>query len=334
MPLISELKIVIRALIFLLFTIIFGVSGFMVIEKHSFLNALYMTTITVSTVGFETIGGLSDQGKVFVIILIFLTLGTFLYAISVVTSFVVNGELRHLFKQYQVTKEVAKMRNHIIICGLGRNGREAARELIEQKVPFIAIESRKASLVAFQQVHQILAIEGDATAEDTLIKANIKEAKGIISCLPNDTDNVFVALSARELNPKLKIVARASQENAISKLRTAGANEVVVPNLIGGRKMANIMTKPVLVDFIDFISGQGNSKMGLEEVDCKDFPAITGKALRDLVKSNPGVLVLGFKDRTGGYHINPDSEKIFTNEDILFVMGKEDQINLFKKVFS
>ena len=308
----------------------------MYFQKLNFIDATYMTIITVSTVGYSMMGELDNHGKLFVIILIFLTLGSFLYALSVVTSFVVEGEIREVFNVYRVNREVAKMKDHIIICGLGRNGREAAKELREQDEDYVAIERNKDTINNFIQLHpEAIVLEGDAADEEVLQKANVKNAKGIITCLSDDADNVYVTLSARELNSSLKIVARASQEHAISKLHKAGANSVVVPNMIGGRKMANIITKPALVDFVDFVSGQGDSRYDLEEIDCNEFPSIAGKPLGELeIKSHSGAMVMGYKDVKGIFHLNPPIHKEFEKGEIIFILGSREELKKFREVFS
>ncbi|MCB9230577.1 MAG: NAD-binding protein [Bacteroidia bacterium] len=325
---------ILRAFFVLTLITSIGVIGFMYFEDHSVLDAFYMTVITMSTVGFGTLHDLTPEGKIFVSILIIFTLGSFLYAISSLTTYIIEGEIRGIFETYRVNKEIKRMRDHIIICGLGRNGREAALELIGKRVPFIVVESNKETIESFREHYTFFALQGDATEEEVLIDANIKQAKGVITCLPEDAANVFVTLTARELNPNAKIVSRASHESTISKLHTAGASQVVLPNLIGGRKMARLLTNPALVEFVDAISGEGDSHFDLLDVPCSRYPTLVGQTIAELkVRERTGALVLGFKTSSGEFRINPPADKILNEGEILFVLGGPEQIQSFKNQY-
>lgn len=311
-----------------------GVSGFTIIEGYTLLDALYMTTITISTVGFGTIGELSPGGKLFSIFLIITSASVFVYAITNLTSFIIEGEIRSIFHRYKIDKTVNKLKDHIIICGLGRNGREAASELIWQRRPFVAIENDSEVIADFLEHHECLIIQGDATQEEVLEKANIKAAHGLISALSSDAENVFITLSARELSPALHIVSRASSEAAISKLKRAGANQVILPHLIGGRKMANLLTRPALVEFVDMITGQGNPDLHLEEIHCEDHPDLTGKTLAELdIRSKTGVMVIGRKREGKNIELNLHGESRIEARDILYILGKNEQFIKFRKAY-
>ncbi len=330
----TPVRRLIEAMILFFLALLAGFSGFQIVEGYSPLDALYMTIITMSTVGYETIGTLSQGGKVFVMFLIIFTLGTFFYAVTTFTTFIVEGEIRHVFRQYKVGKEVSKLKDHIIICGLGRNGREAANELMDQNISFIAIESKQEKIDDFLDHNPgELFIVGDATQEEVLLNANVKTCRGIITSLPDDAANVFVTLTARELNKTAYIVSRAANESTISKMHTAGANKVVLPNLIGGRKMARIITKPALAEFVDLITGEGETKLHLEEVACFD-KRLVGKTIGTLeIRRATGVLVLGYKGKDGSYHFNPNADKVVELNEILFVLGRDDQLKNFKREF-
>lgn len=325
-----------RAVVILFSAMIAGVLGYHFIEKMDMLDALYMTVITMSTVGFEIPKeGFSPEGKVFVVFLIIFTIGSFAYTISTMTSVVVEGELRSLFKIYKVNKTIEKLKDHVIICGLGRNGREAALELIDHKTEFVAIEKQQDVIDAFMQHHHhALVLPGDGTDEETLIRANIKAAKGIIIALADDAANVFATLTARELNPKINIVARASNESSIRKLRHAGAHRVIMPNQIGGRKMARVITQPALADFVDLITGEGQFRLHLEEVDCDESPSLAGCTLKDLnIRSRTGVLVLGIRMADGQYEVNPSADKVVSAGSRLYLLGSPEQLVEFHKTF-
>ncbi|MBL0020046.1 MAG: potassium channel protein [Bacteroidetes bacterium] len=326
------------AVILLFFTLVFGILGFHWIEGYSYLDSAYMTVITMSTVGFEVLGGegFSNDGKLFVIFLIIFTIGFFTYTVSTITSFMVEGEIRNLIKGYRMTKEISKMHDHIIICGLGRNGRQAAIELMAEKAPFIGLEMHQEVIDQFlQDFPDALILKGDATDEDVLRQANIHVAKGAICALADDAANVFVTLGIRQLNATLPIVARASNESTIKKLEIAGANKVILPNVLGGRQMAKVLTKPALMDFVDLVTGRGQFHLNLEMIDCTGKPQLVGKTLVELnIRSRTGVLVLGLQDGKGDFHMNPNGNLPINNNEKLFVIGTDEQVRDFYREFT
>ncbi|MEM6264304.1 MAG: potassium channel protein [Bacteroidota bacterium] len=312
-----------------------GIIGFKVIEEYGYVDAIYMTVITMSTVGFGTVHELSAAGKLFASGLIITSAGTFIYAITNITTFVVEGELNHIFKRFRVSNKVSKLNSHIILCGLGRNGREAANELLRQGHAFVCIDESAEVGEDFLEHHpDSLLIVGDATSEEILERANIRNARGLITALAGDAENVYITLTAREMNPKIKIVARAAQASTISKLKRAGANEVILPNLIGGRKMANLITRPALVEFVEMVSGEGGHNLHLEVFSCAGQPKLLGKTLAELhVRAQVGATIIGRK--SGGKHVelNPEPHKILEPEDRLFVVGNEEQLVLFQQTY-
>ena len=317
-------------------TSMIGTIGYVMIEDYEVLDAIYQTVITMSTVGFGTVTELSPGGKVFSILLIIMSAGIYLYAITTITTFVIEGEVQQLFNRYKANKIVQKLSNHIIICGLGRNGREAAIELIRQKQTFVVVERDQGVIDDFMQTHEeeILAIKGDATHEEVLEQANIHKARGLISSLSTDAENVYITLTARQMCPHLQIAARASHESSISKLKLAGANKVIVPNLIGGRKMANMITRPALNEFIELVSGEGNPNLHLEVFDCNNLPQLVGKTLAELgIRAKTGVLVLGKKHANRAVELNPTARDKIESNDKLFIMGTTQQLADFKKEF-
>lgn len=325
-----------RSLLFLFIVSVVGVVGFRTFEGYGWLDAIYMTAITMSTVGFGTVRDLSNGGKVFSVVLIIISAGTFVYAITTVTTFVVEGEVQSFFKSFQVNKQIAKLKDHVIICGLGRNGREVANELSEQHVPFIIIEEDGEVLKDYLSSHpDVLVLQGDATHDEVLEKVNIRQARGLITALSLDAENVFITLTAREMNPKIKIVARASQESSESKLRRAGADEVIIPNLLGGRKMANVITRPALVEFLELISGDSRvNKLHLEVFSCKDLPKLLGRTLAELhIRSHTGALVLGRKTGINPVELNPNAQKPLGEADRLFIIGDDKELEKFREVF-
>lgn len=316
----------------LFLTVVIGVFGFWYLESINLLDAFYMTIITMSTVGYgEPGGGLSPEGKVFASFLIIFTIGIFAYTITTITTFVIEGEIQRIFKRYRVNKEVTNLKDHIIICGLGRNGREAAQELTGQGQAYLAIERDQEAIDHFLLSHpKALFIKGDATEDAVLEMANIAVAKGVITALAEDADNIFVALSVREQNKTIPIVARASNESSISKLRTAGATRVVVPNMMGGQKMANVLTKPALIDFIDMITGQSELDMHLEQVNVVDGRKLYGKTLAELqIRSATGCMVIGLQDGQGKVQLNPNVHAALDKSQQLFIIGRREELAEF-----
>ena len=331
----SSLNRMLFALGLLVSISVIGVIGFVLIEGYDPVQALYMTIITMSTVGFGWDQPPSESGKIFSVFLIVLSAGTFLYAISTITTFILEGEIQYIFNRYQVNKKVARLKNHIILCGLGRNGREAALELIRQDKPFVVIDSDQEVLEEFvREEKNVLVIQGDATHEEILESANIMEASGLITSLSTDAENVYITLTARGMNPQLNIVARASQESSIPKLKRAGANSVIIPNLIGGRKMTNVLTRPALNEFVELITGEGNPNLHLEVILCADHKHLVGETLADLhIRSRTGVLVLGFKRGNKPVELNPPARDKIREEDRLFLMGTDEELKKFKELY-
>ena len=224
-----------------------GVVGYMFFEGFDFWEAVYMTVITVTTVGFNEVKPLSFEGRIFTIFLILGSFGTFAYTITEVTKYVVDGEFRRLLLHMRVDRSINKLRNHTILCGYGRNGRQAYQTLIENGVNCVVVEKDKEILAELTDNSNVLYVEGDATHDDVLIRAGIKDARALISALPNDADNLFVVLTARVNNSKIKIISRASEDNSDTKLRHAGVDNVIMPDKVGGAHMAQLVVKPDVV---------------------------------------------------------------------------------------
>lgn len=323
------------SLLLLLALVISGVAGFMIIEDHSFLDALFMTVITMSTVGFGLIHDLSAEGKLFVSFLIVASTGTFVYTITNITTFVLDGHIQAVLQKIKILRNIHHMQQHIIVCGLGRNGREAAAELIRQQQAFVVIERSDEIIAEFRAAFPgVPVLQGDATHDEVLDQANIAKAKGLLTALSEDADNVYITLSAREKNPSLKIIARANYESAISKLRRAGADEIILPTLIGGRRMANLITRPALMEFMDLITGEGNDNLNLEVVECKGHPQLTGKTLIDLnVRSQTGAIVIGIKSGEQSVELTPSANRRLDADDRLFILGNADELLRFRKLY-
>ncbi len=317
----------------LIFTILIaGVTGYMLIEGDGFLNALYMTVITISTVGFGEIHKLSPGGKVFTMLLIVSSFTTYAYALTTLSVYFFEGQLSYLFGGYKI-KSIKKMQNHIIICGYGRNGQQAVRELLGYNYPLVIIDQNHDIVVKSMNKNGSY-IEGDATLDEVLVKANIKTAKALITTLPIDADNLYVVLSARALNPNMIIISRASNESSEVKLRMAGVDNVVMPERVGGAHMANLVARPDIIEFLEHVSIHGDDPTTLEEIECDSLPEqALNKTINEIgIRRVTGTNIVGFKTPDGRYILNPSPDTKLFQGSKLFVMGNPDQITKMREI--
>ncbi|NVO31771.1 potassium channel family protein [Hymenobacter lapidiphilus] len=310
-----------------------GITGFMWIEKYSFLDALYMTMITVSTVGYSEVHPLSAAGRLFVSVYIFFNLLILAYLLSVLSTYIFDGGLRIMFAMLRNDQEIRGYSGHVIVCGFGRNGRKAYLELRASGAQVVVVELDEAVLqedVADEaaQDKNISVVRGDATLDDTLRAAGVERARALITTLPKDADNVFVSLTARELAPNITIVARASLKSSETKLIRAGADSVVMPDEIGGSHMANLIMRPEVIRFLDMISGMGPHRLRLEEMRTEELrPELQGRSIRELdVRSRTGTTVIGLRHQTGEFTISPPADIVPGPGDVFLFLGTEEQI--------
>lgn len=326
-----ELSRFVLALALTAFSLVIGVGGFMWLEGYTLPEAFYMTVITVSTVGFGEIKPFSEVGRLFVSFYILFNLLMLAYLLSVLTTYIFDGGLRNMFAMLRNDQEIRGFANHVIVCGFGRNGRKAYHELLSSGAQVVIVEQNEALLKSAAEAEStpILAVYGDATADDTLRAAGVARARALITALPKDADNVFVALTARELNPDIKIIARASLKSSEHKLLRAGADSVVMPDEIGGSHMANLVMRPEVIRFLDMISGLGPDKLRLEELRPDELrPEWRGRSIRDLdIRSRTGATVIALKKRDGGLLVSPPADTIPQSGDVLLFLGTDEQIN-------
>lgn len=322
----------------LLMVLIGGTIGFMLLDpRYTFSEALYMTVITIGTVGFREIHEPTPEVKLFIIFLIITGFGTFAYALSSITSYVMDGELQSYYRNFRTLNKIEQLSNHIIICGYGRNGRQAAQMLKTHSRKFVVVENKKEVFeMLMNERHLDLVLHGDATQDEVLVKAGIQNAAALITTLPVDADNLFIVLTARTMNPKLTIISRASDDNSDKKLKTAGANNVIMPDKIGGAHMASLVLKPDVIEFIDHITGQGGPDINLEEITYESLPEhFRNRSIRELeIRNRSGANIVGFKTAKGEYVINPSPETAFIADGKLFVLGTPEQIVKLKELLS
>lgn len=312
--------------------IIVGTIGYILIDGYTPLNAFYMTIITIATVGYGEVEPLSVAGKLFTSFLIITSFITFAYAVSSITKFIVDGELNVFFKNKRLNAAVEKLTDHVIICGYGRNGKQAAQILKKHDKRFVVIEDDEKVTSGVNHRFSELVLKGDATQDEILLKAGILKAKALITTLPTDAANVFIVLTARNLNPKLTIISRASDDGSDAKLKIAGANNVIMPDKVGGAHMASLVMKPDVMEFLDLITVQRADGINLEEISF-DFisDSLKNKTLKDLeIRNKSGANIIGFKTVSGEYIVNPNADTRIIPQSKIFVLGAPDQIKKLK----
>lgn len=326
-----ELKPAYHAIILLLAILILGVAGFTIIEHYPILDALFMTIITVTTVGFGEVHPLSAEGKIFTSVLIVISFGIFAFAASTLAKYIVSGVFFDYYKYSKVKKEIDKLEDHVIVVGYGRNGSQAVEELIQKKIPVVIIDHRDTKITDVLAHNQLLYIHNDPSSDEVLISAGVKRAKALISVLPTDEDNLFVVLTTRELNPEITIISRAINSNTIKKLKTAGASHVIMPDKISGQQMAKMIAQPEVVEFIDYLMLEHSKDSQLSEVIWSRTPGtnrISDIGPEILKKLN----IVGMKRADGQYIINPEHETELQDSDRLFILGRHSDIQNFKKM--
>lgn len=312
-----------------------GTVGFMLIENWSFIDSLFMTIITISTVGFREVHPLSSTGMIFTSILIILSFGTFAFALKSITNFLAGGEYRRYVKDKKILKEMNKLQKHVIICGFGRVGMQVAEDLKAHGTKFVVIENNEEIISEFEVQPGYLFIKGDSTVDENLHRAQITTAKALICCLPKDADNLYVVLSAREIKNNLFIVSRASNQSTVNKLKIAGAQNVIMPDAIGGSHMASLISNPDVMEFLDIIRVQGYKGANIESISFNELPdQFKNKTIGQLeAKRLTGVTIIGFKTPDGEYLINPDFEIEVVAQSKLFVLGSPEQIEKLNHLF-
>ncbi len=328
-------KQVIIAGLLLLLVIVVGVIGYMQIDDFHFINALYMTIITVSTVGFGEVKELSDGGKLFTSGLILASLVILGYAISILTQKLIHSQLSFFYANDNKKRRSRKMENHIIVVGYGRNGKQVIDELVSRKMKVVVVDENH-TIVINNMGLSATFIEGDATEDDVLIKAGIKSARSLITTLPNDADNLYVVLTARSLKHDLKIISRASSESSERKLRMAGVDSVVMPERVGGAHMATLIAQPDIVEFLEHLTIHSDIPTQLTEIMCNELPiGLINKPISEIgFRKISGANIIGFKTASGEFIINPTPDTKLIPNSKLFVLGTNEQIAQMKEMIN
>lgn len=299
-----------------------GTVAFHLLEGWSILDSLYVTAQTVTTVGFGDLTPRTIAGRAFATVFMMVGVGIVLYALTSTVQSIVHSEL---FARYGHSRKMSKLRNHFIICGAGRVGSHLIRSLRAVDGTFLVIESDQRKCEALMDLGIAVLIR-DATLEETLIEAGVEHARGLATCLPDDADNVYVVLTARDLNPGIHIVARAAEEQAESKLIRAGANRVVAPTIIGGHRMAMALTKPAVGDFLDSVTAN-HLELGFEQLEVAPVSSLVGRKLSEtVIRSELNIVVVSIRRANGEIIFNPSGETRIEGGDILIAIGNEESL--------
>lgn len=311
-----------------------GVSGYMIISEDTFIDALYMTVITISTVGFGLIHPLTVEAKIFTIFLILISVSLYGYVLKILSENIAIGTFFKEIKQKRMQKKINSLSGHSIVCGYGRNGQQAAAKLKKFNRDCVVIE-RDIIARTLAENDGLLVMDGDATDDQVLENSGIRKAHNLIAALPSDADNLFIVLSSRQLNKELVIISRATDESSNKKLKIAGADNVIMPDKIGGDHMASLVVTPDIIEFVDMLSVDGECSSNLQEITVDDLSDdYMNKSLRDLdLRKLTGCSVIGYKTSDNEYVVNPDSSTQLIKGSKLIVLGRPEQVAKLQTLF-
>lgn len=318
----TNLAFVLFALVGILFA---GTLGYHVIEGWSFFDSLYMSVITLATVGFGEVHPLSQNGRIFTMLFIIAGVGLVTYTVGMLARMVIEGEIQQLFGRRRTMTKIMKLKDHYVICGFGRIGQMVAAEFERRPMPFVVIESNPEKARRMPPDYPIVV--GDATEEEVLLNAGIERARGLVTVLHSDAANLFVTLSAREINPRLFIIARYEEERTKNKLVRAGADKVVSPYIIGGTRMAMAALRPAVIDFIELATQSESLGLQMEEILVPGSSPLIGQNLKDSnIRSGLDIIIVAIKKRSGHMEFNPSATTVIGEGDRMIAIGETNQL--------
>ena len=325
-------KLLWLSLVILTAVVAAGTAGYVAIEGWDWFDSLYMTVITLTTIGYGEVHQLDRAGRAFTIVLIFFGVGTAAFALRNAAKLMLEGELGAIFGRKKLDKKIRGLKDHYIVCGFGRMGRLITRELMLKPVPFVVIE-KNASALQEGDWEKYLIIVGDADRDETLIRAGIERARGLITVVSTDADNLYIVLTARGLAPELYIVARSGEEGSEKKLKRAGASKVISPYLIGADRMAQAVLRPNVVDFIEFATQSENMDLKMEEVTINSGSALVGKALSESgIRHDLGIIIVAIKRADGRMDFNPSPVSVIGEGDCLIALGQPERLRVLEDI--
>ena len=322
------------AILLVTFILSLGVAGYMMIEGWNLLDALYMTVTTLTTVGYDEVHEMTRMGQMFTILLIFIGVAFFLYVAGAVVQFMVEGRIRNILGRRRLNKKIDRLKNHYIICGYGRIGKILCKILSRKPIDLVLIE-KDPELIPVMDANKILYISGDATEEENLLDSGIQRAKGLIAALATDTENVFLVLTARQLNPDLFIMACANRNESKSKLLAAGANRVESPYDIGATSMAQRIIRPTVTNFLDFAFAHRRKDIQMEEIPINNSSALVNVMLKDSgIRQRFNLIIIAIKKLDGNMLFNPSFEAIIEAGDTMIAVGQEKNLQKLEKILN
>lgn len=320
----------------ILFATVFlvGVAGFKFFggPEVSLLDCVYMTAITISTIGYGEVVDLSGNpgGRIFNILFIILSLGTIAFAVSSITAFIVEGELKNMLGRRRMEKDIARLKDHYIVCGSDETAQTVIRELLLTQRDFVVVEPDKDRIEKFGSLGSFLYVVGDPAEDEILQKAGVDRAKGILLSLPTDEANLFVTITARSLNPKVRIIVKGVDLKSHAKMRRAGADSVVSPSFIGGMRMVSDMVRPAVVTFLDTMLYSKERVMRVEEVEVGKESPLVGKTIQEsaIRERTQALLVAVRKAGTKDYEFNPSSDRVVRENDVFIFIGSPEMLKM------
>ena len=326
-------KLLFSILMFLV-VVLFGIFGYTWIEGWNLLDSLYMTIITLSTVGYGEVREIGPGGRVFTVLLIVFGLFTITYIVGLVAETLVAGEIRSVLGRRKVSKKIKSLRDHYIICGYGRIGSIICKGLTRKAIPLMVIEKDEQVQEQLEE-DEILYLQGDATHEETLLEAGIEKAKGLVSVVSSDAENVYICLTARGLNPRLYILSRAEDEASERKLLRAGANKVILPYILGGRRMVQAIIRPTVSDFLESAVHDQSFELAIEEITVGEDSRLANQSLVDSgIRQEMDVIIIGIKQKAGTMIFNPSSQTKIQSDDILIAMGRNKDLETLRRALT
>jgi voltage-gated potassium channel len=314
------------AILLILAVVVLGTIGYSLLEGWPLDDSLYMTVVTMTTVGYGDLSPHTDAGRYFTIGLLLASVGVAGFAVSRITAFIVEGELNSIFQTRRMDQRITRMHDHYILCGAGSVGWHVAQEFHKSGTNFVVIERNLDAVQNLEHIGDILHIRGDATSNETLQAARVEHARGLVATLSDDKENIFILLTARALNPNIRMIVRVNDDSNAEKLRLAGADEIISAAAIGGRQIASVMIRPTVMSFLEQMMQTSGEVLRIEEVPMDDIPGLVGRTLGEAqIGQRTGLLVLAILPETGGYAFNPGADTRVNAGDVLIVMGTAEQ---------